>query len=103
MPGPMNHQAAMAMGNTERAWDDFYDRNYQPRECQAGVDAMVHWRSSMLSKIRQADVPVATVACNQETANNDEDAVRSDESRAPGMPPAAATSAAADDIIVILD
>lgn len=50
MEGPKDHQAAMAMGNTERAWTEFYDRHYQKRECQAGVEAMAAWRTSMLER-----------------------------------------------------
>ena len=48
--GPRDHQAAMAMGNSERAWTAFYDKNYQKRECQAGIQAMAAWRSSMLDR-----------------------------------------------------
>ena len=32
--GPKDSQAAMAMGNSERAWTDFYDGHHQKRECQ---------------------------------------------------------------------
>ena len=46
-------QAAMAMGNSERAWTDFHDGHYQKRECQAGVAAMASWRQSMLSRTAQ--------------------------------------------------
>lgn len=48
--GPEDRQAAMAMGNSIRAWEDFYDRNYQKRECQAGVEVMASWRSQLLIK-----------------------------------------------------
>ena len=48
--GPLDHQSCMAMGNSERAWTEFYDKHYQKRECQAGVQAMSAWRASMLSK-----------------------------------------------------
>lgn len=40
----------MAMGNSEAAWDRSYDRRYQRREVQAGVNAMSVWRSHMLNK-----------------------------------------------------
>ena len=48
--GPEDHQAAMAMGNSEAAWDASYDRMYQRREMQAGVNAMSVWRATMLEK-----------------------------------------------------
>lgn len=54
--GPLDHQACQAMGNSERAWTEFYDKHYQKRECQAGVYAMSAWRACMLSK------PVANFA-----------------------------------------
>lgn len=47
--GPKDHQAAIVMGNSERAWTDFYDRHYQKRECKAGIQAMSAWRSSILT------------------------------------------------------
>lgn len=40
----------MAMGNTEAAWDTFYDRMYQRREMEAGINAMGPWRQQMLQK-----------------------------------------------------
>lgn len=48
--GPADNQAAMAMGHTVAAWDAAYDKNYQRRECQAGVDAMSVWRQHMVAK-----------------------------------------------------
>lgn len=57
--GPENHQSAMAMGNSEAAWDAAYDRNFQRRECQAGVDAMNVWRQHMLNRATQ---PVANAS-----------------------------------------
>ena len=46
--GPKHHQAAMAMGSSEAAWDASYDRMYQRQEMQAGVNAMSVWTASML-------------------------------------------------------
>lgn len=56
--GPLDSQAAMAMGNTEAAWDTFYDRMYQRREMAAGIDAMGPWRQSMLQRAIQDAVTV---------------------------------------------
>lgn len=81
----------MAMGNTERAWTDFYDKHYQRRECQAGIQAMAAWRSGMLARARpnttvpvSPSVPVASCGPEVQPARN-------------------ARSATADDICVILD
>lgn len=60
MQGPADHQAALVMGNTERAWTAFYDRFYTRREAQVGVDTMSTWRKQMLERGRAAvQVPVA--------------------------------------------
>lgn len=48
----------MAMGNTEAAWDTFYDRMYQRREMEAGIDAMGPWRQSMLEKAMEKAIIV---------------------------------------------
>ena len=53
--GPLDHQAAIAMGNSLRAWQDYYDKNYTKRECQAGIEAMFAWRSNMLARSRGVD------------------------------------------------
>ena len=50
MQGPADHQAALVMGNSERAWTVFYDRFYQRRESQLGVDTMTTWRTQILQK-----------------------------------------------------
>ena len=60
--GPQDNQAAMTMGHSEAAWDAFYDKNYQRRECQAGVDAMNVWRQHMLT--RAAEPRLAAPAAN---------------------------------------
>ena len=43
--------ASMAMGNSENAWDQHYDkqRHFNPRDCQEAVNAMDIWRESMLA------------------------------------------------------
>ena len=50
-PGPENKQACQVMGNSEEAWEKFYDTNFSVRECQLGVDATAsEWREAMLQK-----------------------------------------------------
>ena len=66
--GPKDSQAAMAMGNSERAWTDFYDGHYQKRECQAGVAAMASWRQSMLSRTAQPSQKVSQPALHAASA-----------------------------------
>lgn len=48
--GPTDKGAAMAMGNSERAWDAHYEkqRHFHSRDCQAAVSAMDVWRDSLL-------------------------------------------------------
>lgn len=48
--GPADFQAAMTMGNSTEAWTRHYDKNYQRRECQAGVNAMDVWRNHLLNR-----------------------------------------------------
>ena len=71
--GPEDHQAAMAMGNTEAAWDSFYDRMYQSREMQAGVDAMAVWRASMLEKAKTSRICADAEQAEANATNNDSD------------------------------
>lgn len=59
MEGPADNQAAMAMGHTEMAWDRAYDKHYQRREAQAGINAMDIWRQHMLATPVTADRPVS--------------------------------------------
>lgn len=60
MQGPADHQAALVMGNTERAWTAFYDRFYTRREAQVGVDTMSTWRKQILERGKAAvQVPTA--------------------------------------------
>ena len=83
----------MAMGNTERAWTQFYDMHYQKRECQAGIAAMSAWRAGMLSR---AD---ATAVLSDRPSHADHASGSSQAVRAP-------TSAAASnrtDIVIVLD
>ena len=47
----------MVMANTLRAWQDFYDKHYTRRECQAGVRTMAQWRQQLLSR-ETAAVPL---------------------------------------------
>jgi len=49
--GPSDKGASMAMGNSESAWDQHYDkqRHFNPRDCQEAVNAMDIWRDSMLA------------------------------------------------------
>lgn len=71
--GPADSQAAMAMGHTVAAWDAAYDKNYQRRECQAGVDAMSVWRQHMVSK------SVSTLAISSTPALESNDSSRNAE------------------------
>ena len=50
MQGPADHQAALVMGNSERAWTTFYDKFYVRREAQVGVDTMRTWRKEILER-----------------------------------------------------
>ena len=59
--GPLDHQSCLAMGNSERAWTEFYDKHYQKRERQAGIQAMSAWRATMLSKSIPNNTPSAEV------------------------------------------
>ena len=60
MQGPADHQAAIVMGNSERAWTVFYDRFYVRREAQLGVDTMKTWRTGLFLKNRASvQVPAA--------------------------------------------
>ena len=49
--GPGDKGASMAMGNSEIAWDRYYEkqRHFHPRDCQQAVNAMDTWRACMLS------------------------------------------------------
>ena len=47
--GPQHSQAAMIMGNSERAWTTHYDLNANMRGCQAAADASGEWRKAMLA------------------------------------------------------
>ena len=40
----------MTMGNSVAAWTKFYDRHFQRRECQAGIDTMRTWREQLLTQ-----------------------------------------------------
>ena len=62
--GPEDHQAALVMGNTVRAWTAFYDRFYVRREAQLGVDTMSTWREQLLQ--RQTAIVQVPVALMQE-------------------------------------
>ena len=62
--GPKDSQAVMTMGNSERAWTDFYvyDGHYQKKECQAGVAAMGSWRQSRQSMLSRTAQPSQKVS-----------------------------------------
>lgn len=98
MPGPLDHQAAMAMGNSERAWTDFYDKHYQRRECQAGIQAMASWRSSMLSRHKQTSVPAMPSSSNDAMNQS-----MSSQAQAVGRSAVDRLDAAADDLVIIID
>lgn len=46
--GPADADAAMVMGNSTRAWDRYYDLQFQQRGAAAAVSAMTPWRNDML-------------------------------------------------------
>lgn len=48
--GPENSQACQIMGNSEQAWQKFYDLKFSMRESQVGVDSTAAWRDAMLER-----------------------------------------------------
>ena len=64
----------MAMGHTEAAWTAAYDKHYQRRECQAGVDAMQVWRQHMLDRSAASTsiVPYVPVVPEQAALSDEE-------------------------------
>lgn len=49
--GPENSQSCQIMGNTEAAWEKYYDLNFSVRESQLAVNATSgEWRAAMLQK-----------------------------------------------------
>ena len=49
--GPSDRGAAMAMGNSQEAWDRYYEveRHFHPKDCQTAVDEMITWRHNVSS------------------------------------------------------
>ena len=49
--GPSDRGAAMAMGNSQEAWNRYYEveRHFHPKDCQSAVDAMNIWRHELSS------------------------------------------------------
>ena len=70
--GPEDFQAAMAMGHSVKAWTKFYDKHYQRRECQAGIDTMNEWRRQLLVKDR-ADLQTPDVNGNEDESDDEEE------------------------------
>ena len=72
--GPEDSHAALAMGNSVKAWSKFYDKFALRRDSGQGVEMMGDWRLQMLER-EVADVPAldAVMRSVVKAANPDSD------------------------------
>lgn len=75
----------MTMGHNTQTWTRFYDKHFQRRECQAGIDVMHQWRAQLLTEEHATLRLSGCVSDEEESVESETDASETDDDEDPDL------------------